>query len=337
MKRKRILSLDGGGIKGIILAQLLIALEKEIRKQTKDPKAKLSDYFDLIAGTSTGGIITSLLLTPDENGKQKYSAEDILKIYCEFGKEAFKTSLFYKFKKLFGLVGPKHLSETFNKSLKKVFGDLYLKELLKPCLIPAYNIEARKSEFFNSMDAKFDRNKNFKVRDICLGTGSAPTYFKPAKIHPESQKGYLPLIDGGLIANNPALCALTELQVKFGSKSKSVLPSDVILLSLGTGKDDSPILYKKARRWGAIRWLLPVITILMSASVETVDYELKQIFLASKSPKQYVRINSEFQKASLAMSDVSSKNIGRLKEEGQRIAAEHKSEIKAIVKLLIAK
>lgn len=92
MQKIKVLSIDGGGIRGIIPGTILTYVEKQLQTRSKNPGAKLADYFDLIAGTSTGGILTCCYLVPDENGKSKYSADFALDIYLNEGPQIFKVS-----------------------------------------------------------------------------------------------------------------------------------------------------------------------------------------------------------------------------------------------------
>lgn len=91
MKKVTILSLDGGGIRGIISCIILRYIEEQLQKHDH-PEAKLGDYFDMIAGSSTGGLIASILLYPDGNGKAKYSIQKGLELYAEKGEHIFQTS-----------------------------------------------------------------------------------------------------------------------------------------------------------------------------------------------------------------------------------------------------
>ena len=101
----RILSIDGGGMKGIIPATLLITLEECLKKHSHDPEAKLADYFDLIAGTSTGGILAGLYLLPDPAAPHHplFSAKEACSFYLSHGPEIFKKNFLHCLKALYGL------------------------------------------------------------------------------------------------------------------------------------------------------------------------------------------------------------------------------------------
>ncbi|WP_449439218.1 patatin-like phospholipase family protein [Pedobacter steynii] len=119
---KKILSIDGGGIRGIIPGMLLVALEEKLKKESKDPAAAIVDYFDFFAGTSTGGILTCLLLCPSEDHptRPRFSAKEALDLYLEHGNEIFKMSFFKRLRAKFGLAGERYNSKIFEGVLKSI-------------------------------------------------------------------------------------------------------------------------------------------------------------------------------------------------------------------------
>lgn len=154
MTRKiTLLSLDGGGIRGIISCIILKYIEEQLQ-QHDQPEAKLGDYFDLIAGTSTGGLITALLLCPDEHQKAKFSVTEALQLYTEKGASIFDVSFWDKLLNPFGLFKEKIDDTPLEQELARVFGSLELRHLIKPCLITAYDISARKATFLQATTPK---------------------------------------------------------------------------------------------------------------------------------------------------------------------------------------
>jgi patatin-like phospholipase/acyl hydrolase len=322
-----ILSIDGGGIKGIIPARILSDVELMIKQVSGNPNKTIADCFDLIAGTSTGGILATGLLIPDENGKAKYSAKDLLEMYMTRGDEIFDISLWQKIRSGAGITDEKYDNEELKDALNDYFGETELKDLLKPTLITAYNIKARKGEFFNQMDAKANEKYNFLAKDIAYSTAAAPTYFQASKIKSKTNIPYV-LIDGGVFANNPALCAYSEVRNKFQGKPTA---KDMNIISIGTGYVKESYSYKEAKDWGLIEWAKPLISIMMSGVSETVDYQLKQIFDTIPNPDQYLRINDELEFASSEMDDASFSNMSKLEKDGERIANNHKDQLKDMI------
>ncbi|HEY0456787.1 MAG TPA: patatin-like phospholipase family protein, partial [Verrucomicrobiae bacterium] len=150
----RILSIDGGGIRGIIPGQVLVSLEAKLQQLTNDPNKRIADVFDLIAGTSTGGILTCLYLCPDENKRPKFSATDAVNLYLQNGDDIFDVSIFKQITSLGGIADEKYSAVPLERILAKYLAELKLSELLKPCLVTSYDINRRQAKFFNSADVK---------------------------------------------------------------------------------------------------------------------------------------------------------------------------------------
>lgn len=340
-KKIRILSLDGGGIRGIITCVILKYIEEELQK-LDNPTAKLGDYFDLIAGSSTGGLLTSILLFPDKNKKAKFSVEAALDLYAKKGESIFNVSLWEHMINPFGLFNEKISQRNLEKQLLEVFGDLQLQHFIKPCLITSYDIGQRKAKFFTSHEAE-STLENFYVRDVCRATSAAPTYFEPAKIKSLYGQEFT-LIDGGVYANNPALCAYAEARkIAFskilGDKEKTDFPAinDMIIISVGTGEVHKPYTFEKFENAGKIKWIGPLIDILLSANVETVDYHLTKMYetLGPRNQKNYYRLMPQLKNASPEMDDTSQKNIYELIQAGLFYVDQNREMLREIAKKLI--
>ncbi|NOX56020.1 MAG: patatin [Planctomycetes bacterium] len=348
----RILSIDGGGIRGIIPAQVLAKFEQILSKmpqsQTKKRKQgarsqkasdearppRIADFFDMIAGTSTGGILTCLYLCPRQGSSQpRFSASDAVDLYCENGDEIFDVPLRHKIRSVMGTVDEKYPSEGLEELLDQYLGELRLSDLLKPCLIPAYDIRRRRTVFFTQHDAKNSDAADFLLRDVCRATSAAPTYFEVAKVRSRTGVSF-PLIDGGVFANNPTLCAYAEAR-----KLWQVDAKNLAILSLGTGGVRKPYYYKEAKDWGLVGWVRPVIDIMMSGVAETVDYQVQKIFESVKRPEQYLRINVELTPSRLRpgmspdMDDASTENLNGLRELGEELAEEYEDALGQFIKL----
>src|ERR1051325_2540088 len=130
-----ILSIDGGGIRGIIAGHVLIALEQKLQELSNDPSRRIADAFDLIAGTSTGGILTCLYLCPDQNpgkaGRPRFSAAEAVDLYLQHGDNIFDVSLFKTIESLGGIADEKYSATPLETVLHEYLGDLKLSDLLK--------------------------------------------------------------------------------------------------------------------------------------------------------------------------------------------------------------
>jgi uncharacterized protein len=343
MKKIRILSIDGGGIRGILPGTIIAYLETAINKIDPRGPRKIGDYFDMIAGTSTGGILTTLYLMPGENGKARYGAKDALDLYLNQGESIFRRTLLDKVTSGGGIFHAKFPSATLETLLEQYCGDTTLSELIKPSLIPAYEMTDRKAVFFTSSDAGEDAIYNFKVRDIARATAAAPTYFEPA--HITSLSGQIwSLIDGGVFANNPTLCAFAEARKTpfsrlFKDAEKPDCPSskEMLIVTIGTGSVKKPYHYQHMRHAGEIGWLEPVIDILMSGNSETVDYQLRQIFLSLEPADQadYHRLEPGLKEACSEMDVATPENIANLYQAGLTFVSDHAGELQEIARKII--
>ncbi len=330
-KKLRILSIDGGGIKGLIPAQILLSLEEMLKEKSGNPNAKIGDYFDLIAGTSTGGLLACLLLTPDDNNPNspKYSAKDLVSLYKNEGQAIFAKSLTQNVTSMGGLFDEKYQAKALEQIIQKKVGDLRLSQLLKPCLITSYNMSTRETVFFTQHSAAQGRDHDFMVSTVARATSAAPVYFEAAL--GETVDGVQDaFIDGGVFANNPAMCAYVE-----ASKLGQMNPANMMILSLGTGKFEKTYEHAEVKDWGVLSWAKPLLNILMASSAETVDYQLKQIFKAAQSKSHYLRIQPMISEESTAMDDVSSENMRQLVRTGLNAAKSTLPQLERFAEMLV--
>jgi uncharacterized protein len=343
MKKKvTILSIDGGGIRGILPGVILAFVEKRLREREGD-NVRISDYFDLVAGTSTGGILSCIYLTPGMDGRPKFTAQEAVDLYLDRGHEIFDVSLWQKMRSGLSLADEKYSADHLEESLDDYLKDTTLSQLLKPCIITAYDIFKRRAVFFNKVDAINNPVRDFYVKDIARATSAAPTYFETARIKSIYGTPYY-LIDGGVFANNPAMCAYAEARkLDFASKlhhegkKDKPMVRDMLILSIGTGSKGESYNYNQAKDWGVVGWILPLINILMSGNSETVNYQLSQMFKTIPPPgkQDYYRLEPDREPADSAMDNASSPNMGALREAGMRYVSDNTPLLEKIVDLLI--
>ena len=233
-KTFRILSIDGGGIRGIIPAMVLARLEEMTGKP-------IAEQFDLIAGTSTGGFMALLLVMPGHDKKPRYSAQQIVELYVKHGKDLFHRSKAYKEESKNGLTLPKYPGS----DVKKVF-DLYferseLKDAVTDVLVPAYDMDSRNLRLFISLNAHGD--ENFYMSDVARATTAFPAIFPAVELTSVNGKQTLHCLDGGIGAINPSVQALSMV---LASEPKA----KIMLVSLGTGDYDTPLPFKQVEKWG---------------------------------------------------------------------------------------
>jgi patatin-like phospholipase/acyl hydrolase len=164
----RILAIDGGGIRGIIPAVIL----SEIEKRTQKP---VSELFDLVVGTSTGGILALFLVKPNNQGRPQYTAKDLVAMYEKEGDQIFSRSIWQKIHSGGSLVGEKYPASGIEKVLEKYFDKARLKDSLTEVLITSYDIERRIPFFFKSRNAKANISYDFPLKQVARATSAAPT------------------------------------------------------------------------------------------------------------------------------------------------------------------
>ncbi|WP_264954105.1 patatin-like phospholipase family protein [Wolbachia endosymbiont (group A) of Endotricha flammealis] len=289
---KYILSVDGGGIRGIIPAIVLA----EIEYRTKKP---ISQMFDLMVGTSTGGIIVAGLCN------KQYSALDLVDLYQKDGPHIFKSSFFRR--SIFSWLNcAQYPHKNIEFVLDKYFGDDILKNTLSNVLITSYDIHNNCPFFFKSW-----KEGNIKLKDALRAATAAPTYFIPK--HLKIDQIDRVLVDGGVFANNPAACAYAS--------AKRLFPNDeIILLSIGTGRTDRSIA--NSRRLGKIGWIKPLLHVMFASSLDSVNYQLDQVI-----GDKYIRIQSQLKLASADMDNITSKNIKSLQQEAKAMIEDNQKVI----------
>lgn len=292
-----ILSIDGGGIRGIIPARIL----QEIEIRTGKPIYQL---FDLIVGTSTGGVIATALATPNEKQEAKYRAKDLVALYKDRGKEIFDRSLWRRIHTGIGLWGSKYKRDNLDNILDEMLGDALLSETLKPIMVLSYSIDQGETHLWTTDIARTSDNKDFYLRDIASATSAAPTYFEPKKLTSKTGSRTYYEADGGIFANNPAIMALSQAR----RINPSLNNNDIVLVSIGTGKAQLTKTFKELKNSGVIGWVMraDLIDVMMSTSSEISEWQSTILNLNT------VRIQLDLDKESGEMDNVSEVNIQRL-------------------------
>ncbi|VAW91196.1 Patatin-like protein [hydrothermal vent metagenome] len=326
----KILSLDGGGIRGILPGQILIALEAKLQKLSGDPNARLGDYFDMVAGTSTGAILASAYICPDRNGQLKFSAKDAVDFYLQNGSAIFKVGFFRNLRTLWSFLDEKISEKKLEQILESAFGDTRLSELTKATCLLSYDINKRKPVIFAQHDA-LRKNEDFYVKDLLRASSAAPTIFKSAQVESlGDNRKRLDLIDGGVVANNPTLCAYSEA-VKFEVVNGI---KDLMILSLGTGRELQAYTYSKAKNWGLLSWTKPLLDIALEGGPQMIDYHMDKIVSTVENAKFY-RIQPSLYDADTALDNGSKKNIEKLRLAGLKNAEKYNDVLDEVAQILI--
>ncbi|PON79320.1 Patatin-related protein [Trema orientale] len=334
-----VLSIDGGGIRGIIPGTILSCLESELQKLDGE-EARIADYFDVIAGTSTGGLVTAMLTAPDENNRPLFAAKDINDFYLEhcpkiFPQESFPLAGVAE--TIRALVGPKYDGKYLHKLLKAKLGDLRLHQTLTNVVIPTFDIKRLQPTIFSSYEVKREPSLDALLSDICTGTSAAPTYLPAHHCETTDSEGQVRefhLIDGGVVANNPALVAINEVSKEIHQGNNRELfrikPTDYgefLVISLGTGTPKAEEKYSadEAAKWGVVGWLLshhstPLVDVFTQASSDLVDFFLSTVFQALHSDKNYLRIQDDTLSDKVSSVDIATKeNLNELVKVGEAL------------------
>lgn len=306
MATKRILAIDGGGIRGLIPA---LALE-EIETRTKH---QVYELFDVIAGTSTGGILAAGLGIG-------VPAAQLVALYRDNGKDIFNSGILRKI--LCFVLGPEYAARNLEACLHEKLGDATLAEAKTGLLITSFDMRRGEAWFFRREDAKDDPSdlaRNCLLREIARATSAAPTYFAPTQLS-RSLRPDAVLVDGGVFANNPSMCALVDKREGASGRTE-----DVLMLSLGTGSVPHPVSFASTLWWGKIRWAQPAIGALMDGQADTVEFQLSQLLGNS----QYLRLQTPLPVESEAMDNARKANIDALVMAAAEMLKKYDAELSA--------
>ncbi|XP_034569380.1 patatin-like protein 1 [Setaria viridis] len=236
-----VLSIDGGGIRGLIPATILARLEAQLQ-ENDGPDARIADYFDVIAGTSTGGLIASMLAAPGKDNRPLFAAKDISKFYRENGPKIFPQkggwvpSLVQEaWNKLRG--GPKYDGKFLHDKIGSLLGDTKAADTLSNLVVPAFDVKRMQPILLNSFEAEREAHKNARLADVCIATSAAPTYLPAHSFDTRRSDGGRPhefqLVDGGVAANNPTMAAMSLLTKEMIRLRRKLQGKDVHLVHGG--------------------------------------------------------------------------------------------------------
>lgn len=313
MATYNILTIDGGGLRGIVPVRILQKVEQLTGK-------KILDTFDFLAGTSTGGLIASCLTLRNQQQplQPKYTLDQIADIYINKGKVIFpiKSGIGKFFNKVTNIYSPAYSADGIEKVLKEYVGNEKIKDALKPIIVSTYDLKSNRPVFFKSSEADGDESANAAVHDVCRATSAAPTYLPAYSfMHKGNQ---LTGIDGGVYVNNPTMASLAELS-RYGhagfykkKDGSSVAYDDIRILSLGTGTYTGSISEKQATSWGELQWVTRVIDIMMKGVNQSTDYESNEMLDNGK----YLRLNIDIKDEKYSdMADASDSTRAYLENE----------------------
>jgi len=338
----RVLTIEGGGVRGIIPTRLLAALESLAG-------TPIAELFDVLVGTSTGGMLALGLVTPGEDGRPAYPAQNVGDIYTSHGQQIFPkpaSSLPRSLQEarewwssassnaaIFGFnpdVGNARYSpEGIAEAFQAYFGDHRLSEALVDVVVTSYDLQTKSPVLFRSRDAKLDPEDDLLMRDAARATSAAPTYFPPLEMSWEGVENRL-LVDGGVYAKNPAMIGYIEGVTR--AREQGLGDADVMVVSLGTGRPTrtQALTYKE---FVGRSWLKLAEDVFRAA--EDGQAALHDQVLTTLIGDHYWRFQTVLAEgASYAMDDVSDRNVKALKHLGDQLVGERLDDLNALAKRL---
>lgn len=271
----KILAIDGGGVKGLYSSTVLEHLEEKF-------EGNISDYFDMLCGTSTGGLIALAL-------SLKIPTKDISNIYLKNGSKIFpkKSSIKNKYNQIFGK--GKFSDKPLKEVLDKIFKEKTLRESNNLLCIPSYSVTDARPWVFKYDHKEGDLSRDNKARyvDVALATSAAPTYFPMAEINYYDYKQF---IDGGVWANNPTLVGLIEALTYYVGKDKKFKKLKILSISSLSNTGGKPTGLKRER--GFVDWKDDLFETSLTGQSLFTDYFMSKIKEFSDVSVEYVRVPS---------------------------------------------
>jgi uncharacterized protein len=300
-----VLAIDGGGIRGLIPALVLAELERRAGRP-------VFELFDLIAGTSTGGILACALCAPDP-----LPAEEVVAIYEQEGPEIFDRSVWQRIRSAEGLLDEKYDATALDRALERFLGDKRLSQSRPDLIVPTYDMGAPGPYFFKTRKARERRLEDFPLTVVARATAAAPTYFEPLPV------GKRALIDGGVFAVNPAMSAFAEV-LRFEPSA------EIVLLSLGTGQRTRSRGFADVDDWGLVEWARPILDVVFDGISDAVDYQLRHVL----GQGRYWRMQVELTRASDDLDDASPENLRDLRAHAEELIEARSADLDALIAAL---
>jgi patatin-like phospholipase/acyl hydrolase len=336
----RILSVDGGGIRGLISALAIAEIEKRLGEET-GREVRMADYFHLFAGTSTGGLIALALTSP-----KRVSATELAAFYTEDGPQIFHRGLGHQIGSLWGLSGPKYTLGPLREAVERRLGTSRISEASRDLLVTSYDMTRSEPYFFKRWRALERDERNFPIAEAALATSAAPTYF------PSHGLGDRALVDGGVFAANPSVAAIAEALGRQSDEPARLAPDDLFLVSIGTGEFETGYSQRKVSGWGEIGWVTggdepPILGALLGGASDGADYWAHMLLNhapgeAVPAPEElgrgprYYRLQVKLPEP-IAMDDASERTLEhRLPDAAHRLLKQRAPQVEEIVAKLVA-
>ncbi len=312
LKQYWLLSLDGGGVRGILLLATLARLEEQTGK-------RIVDLFDGIAGTSIGGIIATILTMPDPNdpSKPKYSPRQLLNIFFAQGHTMFQP----KWLSFNGILRTKYKTNGIKDFLANMLGRNTFKNRWLPTVLVTHDLCTYNVKTFSTND-----DEDFYTKDLAMATAAAPTYYKPQHVYPindPSSSGYF-VSDGGTSMSNPALAGIELIHKHYNAALEQIH-----VFSLGTGMSNIKLKNDALRRGAGLSWMWELTSLFMYGQ-QSADINTSRFFCGHR----YHRLNPPLAPANLVFDDLSDENKTTLMNANEEMLSKNLTEFNEVAQSL---
>lgn len=339
--RFRILSIDGNsGIRGLISALVVEEIEKRLGARL-GREARIAEYFHLVAGTSTGGIVALGLTAPGT-----VSASELASFFDEDGPRIFHRGLGHAIASLWGIAGPKYPSDPMREAVESRFAHRTISEATRDLLVTAYDMTGSEPYFFQRWRAREDPQHDLPMAEAAIATTAAPTYFPSLEVPGRA------LVDGSVFATNPSVAAIAEALGRRSDAPAGLTPDELFLVSIGGGEFETGYSQSKVSKWGKLGWIAggkepPILEATLGGPADGADYWTHMLLNHSagdaapaatelgRGPRYY-RLQVRLREP-IAIDDVSRETLGeKLPEAASELIENRSAELDAIVDALIA-
>eukprot|EP00741_Cyanophora_paradoxa_P023738 tig00021617_g22929.t1 len=258
----RVLSIDGGGVRALLAARLLVHIE-EVTGQS------IASNFDLIVASGSGALLATLLTLPGNDGRPRYTAREVLELFKSNARRIFPTGDWSSWLRSMDpfYPGGRFSNEGLVSFCGQTFGELPISSLLIPVTLLACDITTRSPVLLRREGVTAD----LRLRDCAIACASTPGFFPPWVV------GGVSCVDGIVVASNPSLMAHWEARGMFPGAR------DLLLISLGCGSVERTVSHAEASSWSTAEWLSPLLSACVESSGAAVHVLMQQ--LASEPPR----------------------------------------------------
>ncbi len=312
----RILSLDGGGIRGLISLEVLKYLEERSGKP-------IAELFDVIGGTSTGAIIGTQIVLADDQGHPKHKAGEIIELYDDQVARVFRAPLYHQILTLGGLLGPRYANDEKIVLANEIYADANFRDLLLPVMVPSYSVETAGLQLFTNWSPDY---AEMFVAPLVSAATSGPTYFPGVELDLPSSRGVY--MDGAVFGADPA-------QEMYLHALEHFPDADIVLVSLGTGIRKTDVNAQAGERGGLMTWLIPLMGLAVDGRGDLASTWLDRFSKTQAGEGfHYYRFDIALSDRETSFDDTSPEAVADLRQLGQSLVKQNKDKLDELIGFL---